>query len=90
MRNVANLFYKNNSLLFEPLHDRFVVNDLVEAINGSGECSHHPRECLNRHFYASAEAAGGCKQNNINLATFRVIVRSLRHGGEFYFCPFTS
>ena len=42
----------------EPLDDELVVDDLVVAVHGRLEGPHHPRQRLDRHLDAGAEAAG--------------------------------
>ena len=57
-RHVGDVVDEDHALLAEPLDDEPVVHDLVVAVHGRLERAHHPRERLDRHLDARAEAAG--------------------------------
>ena len=50
----------------ETLDDEPVVHDLVVAVHGRLEDPHHPRQRLDRHLHAGAEAAGLGEQHLID------------------------
>ena len=55
-RHFVDVVDEDHALLAEPLDDEPVVDDLVVAVHGRLERAHHPRERLDRHLDAGAEA----------------------------------
>ena len=55
-RHLDDVVDEDHALLAEPLDDEPVVHDLVVAVHGRLERSHHPGERLDRHLHARAEA----------------------------------
>ena len=55
-RNVGDVVDEDHALLDEPVDDDLVVDDLVVAVDGRLEGAHHPRQRLDRHLHAGAEA----------------------------------
>jgi hypothetical protein len=51
----------------EPVDDDLVVDDLVVAVDRRVERAHHPREGLDRHLDAGAEAPGGGEQHAVDV-----------------------
>ena len=56
-RHVVDVVDEHHAELAEPVDDEPVVDDLVVAVHGRLEDPHHPREGLDRHLDAGAEAA---------------------------------
>ena len=48
---------EDHAEVLEAAHHALVVDDLVVAVDGRVEGAHHPRQCLDRHLHAGAEAA---------------------------------
>jgi hypothetical protein len=79
LRNIAYRFNENNSLLFKPLYNGFVMHNLMKAIHGGGEGANHPRKRLYRHLYTGAETAWSRKQYRVHFAALGIIDRLLHH-----------
>ena len=55
-RDLVDVVDEHDALAAELLDDQTVVDDLVVAVHGRLEDAHHPRQRLDRHLDAGAEA----------------------------------
>ena len=62
-RYLTQVVDEYNTEILESIDDDFVVHDLVIAVDGCVKCAHHPRECLDRHFYTCTKTTGRCENN---------------------------
>ena len=60
--HVVDVVHEDHAQLLEALDDEPVVDDLVVAVDGRLEDAHHPRQRLDRHLDAGAEAAGWARR----------------------------
>ena len=65
-RHVGDVVDEHHALLAEALDDEPVVHDLVVAVHGRLERAHHPRQRLDRHLDAGAEAARLGEQHGLH------------------------
>ncbi len=81
-RNVGGVVDEDHALFAEPLDHEPVVHDLVVAVDGRLERSHHPGECLDRHLDAGAKASRFGEQHLLDRAA---VARSVGGRGNIVF-----
>ena len=89
-RHLVDVVDEDHALLPEPLDDEPVVHDLVVAVHGRLEGAHHPRQRLDRHLDAGAEAARLGEQDRLHAGRAGGIDRHRRptvQGGDSGFGP---
>ena len=72
---------KTTPWALEALDDQLVVDDLVVAVHGRLEGPHHPRQRLDRHLDAGAEAAGLGEQHPVDVHAAEATDRAPRSTG---------
>ena len=70
--NVVDVVDEDHALVAEPVDDELVVHDLVVAVDGRVEDAHHPRERLDGHLHAGAEAPWGREQHFLDPHDLRL------------------
>ena len=65
-RHLGDVVDEHHAEVLEALDDQLVVDDLVVAVHGRLEGPHHPRQRLDRHLDAGAEAAGRGEQHPVD------------------------
>ena len=80
-RDLVDVVHEHDALTAEFLDDEAVVDDLVVAVDGRLEHAHHPRQSLDGHLHARAEAARLCEQDELDVAglVFGELISSRGH-----------
>ncbi len=65
--DISDVVDEHDAEVLEALHDALVVHDLVVAVHGRLEGSHHPRQSLDGHLDSGAEAPGSGEEYAIDL-----------------------
>jgi hypothetical protein len=71
-RHLAHVVDEDDALAAELVDHQSVMDDLVIAVDGGLEDTHHPRESLDRHFHARAKAAGLGKKDYFDVPGHRL------------------